>query len=396
MPVPAGRARAGQGYEIMQFKGLNMDGLDVLMNELQDRLIGTREPRDLAESPILYEHELLQAAFALLSKRTGLKPFKPQVSPLESGAVPLFRKNFFPWGGLPYPKEHAELGYLLSHLGDEEMNNIVLRMAHFQEATLDHNKKPILSLFHQEGRGPLHSLEKANELFFDVVCPSPAETLHFTDHELGMVVRRNASSTLLTLGSGCKSGMGAFLHHDAGIINYGPQFLPLGDCSGFGLAGSAQKPQINDEGEWFSFSYLCRLAAPSPRRSTVSDLQDSGYSGLWMEAAVGGSLEGISIHTCFEGMAPLNKIVFSFFGKGEVCSVSGTHLLKPRSLDRYQGPADSLFFLGKKGGVRLDPLEGSTHLEVIPLAGDESFWGADFLASYTLHSPKVAFGLCLR
>lgn len=371
-----------------------MDGIDRLLDELQAQFIGDGGLDCWKISPFMEEHELLQGAFALLAQRRQLKAYSPKLVPAKSGAVPLFHKSFFPWGPLPYPKEHAQLGALLAQLNDPEMRAIAQGMVPYQQATLDHTLTPIAALFRQEGHGLNSALREANTLFFESLSVKPAQTSHFSDECLGLVAKRDAEGTLVCTASGCKSGMGTFLYKDAGILNYGPQGLNVGNCSGFGLAGLGQKIRLQDDESYFSLSYLTRLAAPSGRRCAITQLNDSDYSASWMEAALEGGLEGIANRVRFEGLAIQTPILFSFFGKGEVCTISGLHQLRPRSLDRYQGPPDTLLFSGQEGSVRIGPLEGSSHLEVIPLAGDESFWGADFLATFTVQVPETAFVIC--
>lgn len=362
--------------------------------EIQSLLESTKDPKKveaLRFSSLIEDNELAQATYALYVKQLSLKPYKPKFFLLPCGAVALFHKGFFPWEGLPYPQQHAELGTLLAQLEDEEMNTLVQGMKRFQEATLDHYKKPVLSLFQQEGRATSEVLFEANRVFFDTLHFTPSNSLHFADSTLCMISKRSETATVICAGSGCKSGMGVFLSQDAGVVNFGPQLLPLGCCSAFGLAGRAQKAHLHEEKECFSLSYRCRLASPSER--SIFNLQDSGYSGFWMHADVKGNLQEISLHSHFEGFSPLNKIVFSFFGKAEACFVAGSHKLTPKSLDRYTGPAQTLSFSGKLGGVSIEATEGASKMEIIPLAGDESFWGADFLAVYTLADPTIAFSL---
>jgi hypothetical protein len=310
---------------------------------------------------------------------------------LECGACALYPKSFFPWQGLPYPKEHAELGSLFMQSEDEAMHKRARQMASFQEATLDHQKRPFSSLLQQEGSSSFEELKAANVTFFEAVGITPSDHLQFSESTLCMVSRRSNDASLYCLGSGCKSGIGAFLFHDAGIINFGPQLLPIGNCSGFGLAGRAQKSHLKSDPDEFFLSFLCRLAAPSSRK--VNALEDSGYSGLWTETKVRGNLKQMSLQSHFEGVRPINQIVYSFFGKGEACVIAGSHKLHTRSLDRYCGPPQRVNFIGKRGGIAIAALEGLASMEVIPLASDESFWGADFLAAYTLGLPTVSFSL---
>jgi len=348
---------------------------------------------ELRFSPFIEDNELNQAIYALLTQRYRLKPYRLQFFPLASGAIPLFRKGFFPWEALPYPLQHAQLGILLLQLEDREMHKLAHDMALFQEATLDHQKKPIYALMQQEGAASHFALEEANRNFFEAIRLTPANISHFVDHTLGMISKRTETASLLCIGSGCKSGMGAFLSQDAGVLNFGPQVLPLDDCAGFGLAGRAQKIFIQDTSNYFSLLLQSRLAFPSQRSTQFFNLQDSGYSGLWVESEISGDLNNISISVHFDGFRPLSRIAFSFFGKGEACLIAGSHKLNPRSLDRYQGPAQPLSFVGKKGRVCIEAMEGVAGMQVIPLAGDASYWGADFLVAYTLDTPTITFFL---
>ena len=370
--------------------------LDNLLVELQSQLENGVDPKQIEEwrhSPFLEENELAQVAYALIAERNGLKPLKLQLSPLESGAVPLFRRGFFPWGALPYPKEHAQLGALLVQLEDPEAKKIATQMARFQDATLAHDQKPIYSLFAQENAAMRRPLEEANAAFFEALALTPSHTLRFADHDLGLVSWKSPTATVMCTGSGCKSGLGTFLQSDAGILNFGPQLLPLGNCEGFGLAGRAQKMNLGVSEENFSLSYTCRIGAPHSRETGYGHLKDSSYSAMWIEAEIEGSINRLSFRGRIETFQPIDKVLFTFFGKGSACLVSGTHKLKPASLDRYVGPPEPLIFSGTDSGVYLGALPTAARMEVIPLAGGENFWGADFLVAYTLSSPEVAFTL---
>lgn len=340
-------------------------------------------------SPLLKEHELLQATYAVVAKRAGMIPPKLHFEPLPGGAIPLFGCGFFPWKALPYPKEHAELGTRLAQLGDQQT---ALQMASFQEATLDHAKQPAHALFMQEGFPCHDALARANTNFFETIGYTPASHFKFADQELGMVSRRTTTSTVICVGSGCKSGLGLFLHHDAGIINWGPQTSPIGKCEGFGLAGRAQKVHLDAAEHHFALSFQCRLATAASRETGFSHLQDAGYSARWMEAAIEGDNEGIACRVGFHTLYPSDKTLFVLFGKGKTCLVAGSHQLKSRSLDRYGGPYQPVNLIGSLGNVRVEG-EGIAHMEIIPLAGDESFWGADFLLGYTLNTPEGRFTL---
>ncbi len=340
-------------------------------------------------SPLLIEHELLQATYAVVAMRAGFAAPKPHLEALPGGGVPLFGRGFFPWKALPYPKEHAQLGVCLAELGEVQT---ALRMARFQEATLDHAKRPAYALFTQEGFLCQTALDCANATFFEKIGYTPSDALRFSDRELGMVSWRTPTSTVICLGSGCKSGLGLFLNQDAGIINWGPQTTPAGICEGFGLAGRAQKVQLDATEQHFALSFQCRLASPAARETGFSHIRDVGYSAAWMEASIEGDNEEIACRIHFETLHSEKKPLFVLFGKGSSCFVARSHQLKPRSLDRYGGPSQPVHLMGHLGNVCV-MADDMAHMEIIPLAGDESFWGADFLIAYTLNHSEARLKL---
>ena len=340
-------------------------------------------------SPLLIEHELLQATYAVLAKRAGLAVPKLHLEALPGGGIPLFGRGFLPWKALPYPKEHAQLGVCLAQLGELQMAR---SMARFQEATLDHTQKPAYALFTQEGFLCQTALDNANAHFFEAIGYLPSDKLKFSDRELGMISWRTPTSTTICLGSGCKSGLGLFLNHDAGIINWGPQTTPAGVCEGFGLAGRALKVQLEEAERLFKLSFQCRLATPAIRETGFSHLRDAGYSAAWMEASIVGNHEEIACRIRFETLHFEPKPLIVLFGKGSSCLVAGSHQLKPRSLNRYGGPSQPVHLKGHLGNVCV-MADDMAHMEIIPLAGDESFWGADFLIAYTLNHSEACLNI---
>lgn len=297
-------------------------------------------------------------------------------------AVPILEHQFFPWKGLPYPQEHAKLGLELMKKGETEKAQ---KMAVFQQATLDHNKKPLFSLFRQEKGVTYKELEEANRLFFEAAEIEPTTEYSFIESELGMLLQRDANQTIMLLASGCKSGMGAFLIQNSGVLNFGPQLRPLGECGGFGLAGRGRHIKISES----LLSYQCRLAAPHSRDTGISWLEDSGYSGAWIENCCAIVENTLEVKGEFVGFRTPSDFLFTFFVKADACYVAATHKLNPRSLDRYEGPPQLVVI----EEVTILPEKGFNSMKVIPLAGDESYWGADFLIALTLEKAQFQFKL---
>ncbi|NGX60877.1 MAG: hypothetical protein K940chlam9_00351 [Chlamydiae bacterium] len=308
----------------------------------------------------------------------------------RSGALPLFSKGFFPWRGLPYPKEHAKIGRLLAQFQDLSYRRVAEEMVPFQQATFTHHLTPITSLFQQEKRRGFQEIDEEVRHFLAQVRAEILPTHSFIDEELGLISERTSEETLLLSASGCKSGMGAWYFRDVALVNFGPQLFPLDTASGFGLAGRGQSISLQKTKRRTSLSYRCRVSAPHSRETGIEGMEDSGYSRLWVTSWLEKSEGKLSLRVEFTGPGSLDSAAFVFYAKASSCLIAGSHQLKPRSLDRYEGPPNSIALQGERGGLVLDPEEGFTKLEVIPLAGDESFWGADFLLAFQL-APGGAF-----
>lgn len=280
---------------------------------------------------------------------------------------------FFPWGELPYPYEHVQLALNFLRKGERERAE---QMALFQEATLDHHLQPVISFFRQE-KGILDlQLAELNRELFAALRKEPEISYTYMDKELGILTKRDEAQAIGCFGSGCKSGMGFYLAGKGGVLNYGIQLKPLGDCAGFGLAGRGTKIEVADH----SLRSLCRIAAPHPRNTGIPWLEDSGFAGMWIESAYQIEKDRVTVAAELEGFRPLTDLLFTFFVRAEACYVAGSHKLKPRTLNRYQGPPQKVVF----HELTLWPESGFQSMEVVPLAGDESYWGADFMITLSL------------
>lgn len=72
-----------------------------------------------------------------------------------------------------------------------------------------------------------------------------------------------------------------------------------------------------------------------------------------------------------------------FFVKADKVIVDQTFHLSPHTLDRYEGKVATLSFFKDNHPVFLESSLGTT-MKVIPLSGQQHFWGAEFLVAYTL------------
>lgn len=327
-------------------------------------------------SLLVQDQILVQALKALSQKRNGSAPNVSLPPTSASGAVPLYPDGFFPWKSLPYPQEHARLGGCLAELGEL---GAAERLARFQRALCDHAGKPIPSLFCQEGKVRWEELEENTARFFDLVG-MPKLTPPFIDEELGLVREGNEGVSALITASGCMTGLGAFLSRSAGVLTYGPQLSTVGNCSGFGIAGRPSDWSLNQNE--MCARYKNRLATPLRRETGIDFLQDAGFSGLWVDVEQKIGETFLQTRASIFGPGDQSPLNWTLFGKANTCIVAGSHRLSANSLDRYHGPIQSCVMEMPDGAVVITS-QSEGMMEVIPLAGDNSFWGANFLIAYS-------------
>jgi hypothetical protein len=321
----------------------------------------------LAENPLTSAIELALAKCGLYDRSL----FEPPIL-LDCGAAPLFKGLYYSWGAFPYPKEHA---IFVLQLEAMEQRELAAQMASFQQVYLDDNGEWIPSLFSQEGiRGFGEGTALMRQLLSLFSCePLPK---FYVNEELSLARLSWEGGCALFTGAGCMSGQGAFLVGSQGCINFGPQRSSLGDCSQFGIVGQGKQFQCDEQ----TVEVISSLGELIPRKYALAHLQDATIEKQWLKMSV--QFGQNALHICGEQKALHRPVTlfYSFFLKGEACFVSKLHKLNPKSLDRYLGPPGTIEVLGQQGNVRIEWGKGIKRLEVIPLAGDESYWGADFLA----------------
>ncbi|MFZ0564718.1 MAG: hypothetical protein WAM28_00770, partial [Chlamydiales bacterium] len=271
------------------------------LNDLLQSSCEREEIKQLSRFPFLEDHELAHATYALVKQQAHLPLPTLRLNPLKSGAVPIFRRGFFPWGAFPYPKEHAQLGSILTQLDSPVYQEIARNMLSFQQATFDHTKRPLYAFFSQERGFRYCELEEANRTFLESLSSTVSDTFSFVDEDLGIVSQRFSDQTRVFFGSGCKSAMGIFLAGDAGVVNFGPQLLPLDNGKGFGLAGRAKDFHYEKINDGCGLRFQSRLASFHNRKTGLRGIDDSGYSALWVDTQIRSTLDSIELTCCFEG-----------------------------------------------------------------------------------------------
>lgn len=361
----------------------------------------------------------------------------PEVGPhlLESGAALIDLHEFCPWLSLPYHPQHIEFGLYLCLLGlltkREDWQESAAKIAHWQLNLLDANAKPLKGMFVREKEGgSFHQLcltylffraaaiikEEAPYAAVAKACMEEIETAmkkkeqildplfvlierwleqfkmnattplsldeHIQDPSTALVGYRSSGQHVICTLHGEHTGLGTLRYGDIDIVNYGPQYLPLGECQGFGVEGNALSDQgirrstIESRPHTFSLKGCTRLVD-----------QNDKFRGIWMDVVQEFKKPHFYLKTTFLGLDGWDSVAFSFFIKAARCKLQQETFL-PGTLKRYDGVAQTLTFEAKDSMLELRPLTFKGTMQIIPLAGIQNFWGADFLVSYLMNQDQ--------
>lgn len=154
------------------------------------------------------------------------------------------------------------------------------------------------------------------------------------------------------------SSAGAFRTGGVKIPAFGPQGAPLSDLSQFGIESAAGGER------WFSAT---------------------GCKETWFKVEP----KGCSFSVQSAGIT--KPLAWVFYVSADLCQIEGK-TFKPKSLHRFLGDGQKAQFSAALKNLVIE----SSHplkMELIPLAGDASFWGASFLLAFWLspHLGKTSF-----
>jgi hypothetical protein len=213
-----------------------------------------------------------------------------------------------------------------------------------------------------------------HELRHDIAFFPQSEKLF---QDVGLVVDRLGNySTYLTL-SGINHSVGSILSKDVHVIAMGPHFFPLGDLSKFGIYHLVDKEHfIPISVEKNESSTL--IKGMTKLISSDSSRQEAKPSDTWLEVEINNKMDKLQLSVSLIGEPVSKPLSFAFFIKSKETEMIGNHVIKPRTLDKYVGPAQKVVFKGHKKNLTILPcFDEKMHL--IPLQGKNYFWGADYL-----------------
>lgn len=294
------------------------------------------------KSPFSRNCPLIEILKHLIGKQAGwlTPPLVPRYT-----CLPLFElcQLALLWSVAGFYLEAASLAHSIFPLCDfpylwlreEEYNEseIVPSVSFFRSGSLSSTESPLF-------------LSAIAKLFtgFDVPCsitPFSPEPLFF---------HSSSSRGVITL-QGRRSSLGTFYAENIEVRAFGPQICPLSEPKGFGIERS-----FSGQDGWTNSSALPEIWL------CVNQFFENGLDIRFL---------GLTRET------PLN---FSLYVKAPHVKIE-TLQLTPKSLTRYQGESRPVIFGDKLQIQSLLPGK----MEVIPLAGEGCFWGAEFLLSFEIH-----------
>ncbi|MEG0036687.1 MAG: hypothetical protein RSB82_02525 [Victivallaceae bacterium] len=344
---------------------------------------------DFKYHPVLKVHELAYALYlSYLSDEDFRLEDRTVFNKTEQGTILLFERACFLWGGLPYLAEYAELGLILLRLSqrDEKYLSVIQNMIAYQQAVFDHRGVVFPTLYRQGIGRNLKEITNICRLFMERFGVETRTDYRFSDKELGFWMTRSSDFSSYVCASGCKSGMGAFLKGDIGIIGFGTQSTPPEDTSGFGIAGfsgdfvteDVDENEFMENGTLFKVSYHFSAASPSDKPSGFRFLRDSALPGERFYCQTNVSPKSYQVFLGRKELQPKDSYGISVFCIGRSCRIEGGPSLRANSLDSYKGPMKPVILTGDSGDMVVG-CSGTEVMEIFSLQGNDSFWGADFI-----------------
>lgn len=362
--------------------------------------------------------------FLVLQQQPTLHPEQT-----ESGCSPEEFSLLTTLPALPSPLLHAKQGVMWALLGvltqQEEWIEAAHKLAQWQLNTCHQNGKPLISLFSRETSTSLNQALLWNYLLFNslslikqdaslagvaqkqLACfvesggsfegvpllithwfnkrfavqlePQEASFEANFDSTLPLVVKHLPKASLFCTLSGKGTGMGALRSENLAIINYGPHQTSLEDQAAFGIDASIDgltnhnQAQFKQNGESFTLS---------------KPIQLTHAKGHWVDATQKWEQDRLSVEMHFLDNQPRKDLTFVSYVQAESCQLESGIEVKSTSLERFRGGNAKLFFTSGDRQLEMTAAGAST-MEIIPLAGGDNFWGANFLISYPIDGQSL-------
>ena len=176
--------------------------------------------------------------------------------------------------------------------------------------------------------------------------------------------------------AGKGKSFGAINKGNIEIVAMGPQQLPLGVMENFGIYREAANGAgefadlIHEEEQLSGWLKLCSYGTTLPEPGNE-----------WLHVDLKTKSDYLTL--TFKPRVQRSDLYFAFFVKAKEAKVEGRPALKPRSLDRIRGKNQEIFFKDADEFLYLRTPD-LVEIEVIPLAGGNHFFSANFLVAFPI------------
>lgn len=186
---------------------------------------------------------------------------------------------------------------------------------------------------------------------------TPSE--HFCDSTIGLWANPSSSVSL----SGYGTSLATFRSQEVEICAFGPQFSPLTNIDLFGVQGIHQAQSMDD-------LHICGWT------------YCFGQKDVWLQTAVCLENSLWKIDLRWAGLSSMKKTYIVFYVKAKSAHIEN-QVFFSKSLQRYQGSLQSVYFNDR--ALMITSSEPRP-VELVPLAGERCFWGADFLLAFEMNA----------
>lgn len=262
--------------------------------------------------------------------------------------------------------ELTALNYLLFYLCSNLASDSTLAL--MAESQLDQLKKK------DQAPSP-YVLQLAR--FIDTALEGTHSAIPEVTEDKGVATYFGQNFSLACMANGKSTGIGAVYKGDVQIISFGPHFFPLGKMENFGIFRPFEGTHdIRKESEPFTYAFWSRLS-------------DEGKpSDSWIDTEIKATDDQMEIKAKFLHFGEFKPHAFVFFVKADKTVVNKFHEIHPMSLTRYQDQTAPIQF--NDGSLEIKP-EYNGEMQIIPLAGKDYFWGANFLIAFATEEENQTY-----
>ncbi len=172
---------------------------------------------------------------------------------------------------------------------------------------------------------------------------------------------------------GDHTGLGSIDLGHTSIVSMGPHYFPLGELTRFGIY--RQSDDFSDVEE--------RSTKISGWTKLIACDRSFGSGATWINFSAEKKRDEIWLQASFENGKGEDPFAFVFFVKAEEIKISDKRYVKG-ALTSFQGTQQSVDIISN-GDIATLALQFKTPMQIIPLAGGDFFWGADFLIAFEIH-----------